>query len=207
VVRVSRPEIPSFAGAPRWTIDHADARLRTTDRMISRLPAIARRVSTRALAEPPASRLRHWLLTRTTLAGWAALDDGDLDYLARIYSPDVELTVLIDLFDLSGTHRGWPAMERFFTGGLFALGMETKIREVIDLGGPFFAVAVSQTVTGRTSGIPSQVESVNLYEIGGGVCVRQWMVTDEAEGERVLAQRLGADGFSGEGGIRTLGGP
>ena len=165
-----------------------------SDRLVSRLPAVARRVGGRATAEPRGSRLRRWLLTRVLLAGWAALDDGDLDHLARFYSPDIEMTILVDLFDLSGKHSGWPAMERFFTGSLAAWRFQTEIREVIDLGGPFVAMSTVQTVTGHASRIPFQLDFLYLYELSGGVCVRQWIVADEAEGERVLAQRLGTDG-------------
>lgn len=183
-------EAPSFTGAPRWPIDQNDVRLRMSDRLVSRLPSIGRKVGDRLVAEPRGSRLRRWLLTRLFLAGWAASDQSDLDYLGRLYTPDAQLNILVDLMDLSGTHSGWPAMERFFRNTWSVFGTQTEIQEVIDLGGPFVALSTKLSLTGQTSGITVDQGYIFIYELDDGRCARQWAVANGADGERVLTQRL-----------------
>jgi hypothetical protein len=195
---VTEPE--PFADAVRWPIDAEQIRLRLSDRLAQRLPALQRRLAPRLIADPAGSRLRRWLFTRSVTAGWAAFDGQDWDYLERIYEPGVEMTMTADMFiDTEGTFVGWPAtralLERAWDG---FNSSDQRPTEIIDPGGRHFIARVDARATGEYSGIEFQREMVNLYEFGdSGLVARQWTGNDPAGVAALLAERRLEEGANG----------
>jgi hypothetical protein len=184
---------PSFIGAPRWPIDQQSIRLRLSDRAFARLPAVMARVWDRLAVSPRGSKLRRSLLTRALVAGFVAHDQRDLAYLQRVYSPALRYDVRLDQFELlDGVYDGWDGLVRFLHAYWeIAATLDTRLLEAIDLGGPFFAARMDLRLTGDFSGLEMGADVLNLYEFDRGQVSRQWLVADEEEAERIVAQRLG----------------
>ena len=182
--------VTSFDEAVSWEIDPEDARLRMTDRVAARLPEVVRVVWRRASSEPAGSRLRRRFLSRVLRAGWAATDRRDWEYVARLYDPEVEVHWGNSFIDVPDHTHGWTglkeALERVYEAFETT---EQSPREAIDFGGPFFGVRLGTDLIGQGSGITLQEESFALYEVGDGVCVRQWYSPEQEEIEAWLSER------------------
>ena len=178
----------TLADAVRWPIDPEEVRLRLSDRAITQLPAVTRRLW-RTIAEQPAgSRLRRWLLTRVFTSGWAAIDDKDWDYVGAFYDPNVvvELSGEGIVFDWGTTH-GWDETRRRLEQTYEVLFSDQRPFEALDFGGPFCAVRIVAKLTGESSGIAMSREITIVYEIGReGRVVRQISSSDPDELEAWL---------------------
>lgn len=182
--------VTSFDEAVSWEIDPEDARLRMTDRVVVRLPELVRRVWRRMESEPAGSPLRRKFASRVLRAGWAATDRRDWKYVARLYDPNVEVHWGNSFIDVPDYMRGWAALQKALESVYEAFETtEQSPREAIDFGGPFFAARLGTDLTGQGSGISLQEESFALYEVGDGVCVRQWYSPEQEEIEAWLSER------------------
>jgi hypothetical protein len=188
-----RPEAagPSFTGAPRWPVSRDEVRLRMSDRMVSRWPGVMRAIGERVIAAPRGSRSRRRFLTRSCVAGFAAWDAREYDYLERIFAPDVRYEMRVEWFDLQGVFEGWAALREHWLGYQDVLGpIDNELTELIDVGGPYFALGVTMRAAGRTSGIDISVDLVVLCRFERGVATHYWNLPDEQTAAQVLAEHL-----------------
>jgi ketosteroid isomerase-like protein len=182
-----------FADAVRWPIDADGSRLRVSDRLVSRMPALQQRLAPRLLADPAGSRTRRWVLTRAVTAGFAATDRGDWAYLERIYEPDVVLRVAPETApDLPATAEGFDAVRAVIeTIYEIMATADTRPLEIIDLGGSHFVALNQVQGEGSYSGLEMNRAVVNVYEISTrGKAARQWSCVELATAERFYAERL-----------------
>ncbi len=169
-----------FAEAPRWAIDAAAIRLRLTDRVVARTPALQRRLGPRLLTEPAGSTLRRRLLTRALTAGWAATEQRNYAVLESLYSPDFEGYFSPEVnVDFPEHVSGWPAFQRLLDGVFEAwVAADYTLVEIIDPGGPFVVNRARISGEGRFTSIELGFEIATLYELDEVArCRRQWMTT------------------------------
>jgi hypothetical protein len=182
-----------FAEAVRWPIDAEQIRLRMSDRLVARLPGLTRRLAPRFLAEPAGSRARRWIVERALLAGFAAFDADDWDYLRRVYEPDVVYRPADDVLpDLPSRAEGFEAVRAMIDAVRDVVhALDTRPVEIVDLGGPHFAALVEHGAAGASSGISVTGRFVYLYEMSeAGRVARQWFATDPANAEAFYHERL-----------------
>jgi hypothetical protein len=177
----------------RWPIDADAVRMRLSDKLAARLPALGERLAPRLLAEPAGSRRRRWVLTRGLTAGFAATDRGDWDYLKRIYEPDVSLRIGPDVApdapELAESFSALrSALEQFYE---ITANADSRPVEIIDLGGPHFVGRIQFTSKGAYSGLAMNRQMFNLYELSArGRASRQWLCLDLETAEEFYAERL-----------------
>ena len=179
-----------FDGAVSWPIDAAAVRLRLSDRLMQRLPALTRRVAPRVLAESPGSRGRRWIFTRALAAGWGAFDRRDWAYIERMYEPDGLMLTADDVFiDLPPRADGWMEV-RHYQETLLEGFRESDARpvEIIDPGGRYIAARVEASFEGAYTGLKVRRALVTLYELSDeGLVARQWVANDVDALARFLA--------------------
>jgi hypothetical protein len=174
--QVAAQTLPDFARAVRWPIDAADVRLRMSDRMVSRLPVIARRAGDRVATMPAGSRTRRWIFTRLVTAGFAASGAEDWSYLKRLYAEDVVLRNGGGVpLDFPSRLVGWDQLQTMLTDFRDAVrGVEFRPVELLDAGGPFLGARVHIQMSGRASGAEVSQDIFSLYEFVGGRATKQW---------------------------------
>lgn len=186
-----RPE--PFADAVRWPIDADAVRLRLSDKLIARLPAITQRLAPRLLADPAGSRARRWALNRAVIAGFAAADSLDWDYLERIYEPDVRLRMTPEIGpDLPALSQGFAAL-RSVLESIYEImdNADSGPVEIIDPGGPHFVVRLQWTSKGVYSGLPMDRQMLNLYELTATAKIGlQWTCMELETAAAFFTERL-----------------
>jgi hypothetical protein len=187
----------SLADAVTWPIDDAAIRLRISDKLAARLPALTRHVSRRLVGQPAGARQRRWLLTRLVAAGYAAQDRADWAYIERFFAPDVVARfgegIPFDVERLTTGWEGWRAsLERIFDTSLF----QSRPHTVVDFGGQLFGACVEMRMMGQASGIAATEDLFSIYESRDGVVVRQWVTSSADELDGWLAERRAELGLS-----------
>lgn len=121
-----------------------------------------------------------------------AYNRGDLSFVHARAADDIEVHAAEGLLN-TGTHRGRAAFERWMQEWLEAWSdFEIEIREVDEIDARFLVVEVIQRGTGSGSGIPVEMEIVQLVEVRDGEIARLHLYTERAEAVATI-ERLTAD--------------
>jgi hypothetical protein len=172
----------SLADAVTWPVDATNARVRLGDRAATRLPAVARRVWPRVEREPAGSRLRRRLIERLLPAGFAALNAGDWDYIARLYDPEMVGRSGTGVPpDLPALAPDWASWREGCERAIAQSGLSWTPEVLIDAGGDLIGAQIRTHLTGSASGISASMTFTAMYAVREGRVVRQWMTTDDAE--------------------------
>jgi ketosteroid isomerase-like protein len=165
-------------------------KMRTLDEQLTvHAPRLYRAVARRILRLPLSSRLRGRMIGRRTMAGYHAMNRGDVDLLLAIYDPQVVVR-----FhpggpmppDLTGEHHGhdgfrelWQAWSDSWEEFRF------EPEEVIDLGE---AILVSVTLQGRgrASGIETRMPLYEVFRFRDGIIFQHEDFTDKGAAERAV---------------------
>jgi hypothetical protein len=179
-----------FDNPVRWAVDGAEARVRITDRMMQRLPALTRRLGERLVNDPAGSRLRRVMLTRGATVGWAAYDKSNWDYIGNLYAPDAVVTYFDGIFpDGPFVAHGWPEIRQSLEESAEVLRIsDQRVTEIVDYGGRFFGAAMTGAFVFDGSGIAMERPIFNAYRVGEGVVTHQWAALDEASVRNALRQ-------------------
>jgi ketosteroid isomerase-like protein len=117
---------------------------------------------------------------------------GDLDAFMALYAVDAEMTPPASWVE-SGTIVGHAAIRRFFEGLKEAWeGEDTAVMRELFRAGEEVVSRMDWRVTGRASGIHTELGITNLNTIVNGRIVRQRHFLEHAEALEALA--LGRDG-------------
>jgi hypothetical protein len=150
-------------GVPRWGA------------LLWRAPRPASAALFTALRDRPAgSPLRRRVLTDALRAGMGLMNLGEADRALRFYDPACEIHVgagfPLDAEPVSHGHAGWLAAIRLWEQ---EATLSFVAVELLDMGGPCFAVLMSVSLTGTESGAsPPPVQAVWTYTLRRGLIVR-----------------------------------
>ncbi|HEX2129044.1 MAG TPA: nuclear transport factor 2 family protein [Solirubrobacterales bacterium] len=164
----------------RTTVPRAEPGAAAKALMVS-APRPLSRATLGALARLSArSPLRRRLLVALVVTGLDVLNRRDLDALLRFYDPECEIRL----------GPGWPLdldpVQRGHAGALAILAAWDEVgelsfvpEEILDMGGPAFALLVSVRMKGAASGAdPRPLRSVWTYRLERGLIAGQTMRND-----------------------------
>ena len=118
--------------------------------------------------------------------GTEALNRGDSGFIFEHAAEDVEVHTSAGLIN-AGTYHGREGLERWLGGWLEAWSdFEIDIRRVEELHGRFLVVEVRQRATGAGSGIPVEMELVQLVDVRDGEIARIHLYTTRDEALEVI---------------------
>lgn len=102
-------------------------------------------------------------------AGFDALASGGVEALIELIPPDFELTTLPQVASEPGTYRGHDGLRRYFEEFEDAMDdVRVEPHDFHDLGDRV-AVEFTLRARGRTTGIETAIDAVQLWDVGGGV--------------------------------------
>lgn len=164
--------------------------MRTLDERITvRFPWLYQLVAKPVLRLPLRSWLRRLLLARRTMAGYHAMNRGDLDVLLAIYDPKVVVSfhsggpMPPDLTGEYHGHDGFRSLWERWLGSWQELRLEPK--EVIDAGGAIL-VTVAVSGRGRASGVATETQLHEVFTFRNGLIARHEDFTEEAAALRAI---------------------
>lgn len=122
-----------------------------------------------------------------------AYNRGDLSFVYARAADDIEVHAAEGLIN-TGTHHGRAAFESWMREWLEAWSdFEIEIRDVEEIDERFLVVDVIQRGTGSGSGIPVEMELVQMIDVRGGEIARLHLYT-ERDQALATVERLRAQG-------------
>src|SRR2546422_4092897 len=159
-------------------------RHRTLDeRIVVRLPALARRLVAAWARLPRHSRLRRAILVRRVRQAYAAANRRDFDFLLTAFDPDLEYHSGIDArpADWDAIYRGHDGYRELWRVLLEAFeDIRLDPEELLDLGDRWL-VTVKLSGHGAGSGASFSQQLFQLFTLRQGLIVRQDDFLDRAE--------------------------
>ena len=123
----------------------------------------------------------------------AAYNRGDLSFVHQRAADDIEVHGAPGLVN-AGTHHGRPAFERWMQEWLEAWSDFTiEVRGVEEVDGRFLVVDVHQMGVGSESGIPVEMEIVQLVEVHDGEVTRLHLYPERADALATLERLRAGD--------------
>lgn len=113
--------------------------------------------------------------------GFEAFNRGDWDAALEFVSEDVVWGAYLATMDGERAIFGREALRRTWESQREDLGVKVEARQIRDLGAGSVIVKLHGTGRGSASGVPVEVEYVQLWTIRGGLVVRLDNYTSEAE--------------------------
>lgn len=120
--------------------------------------------------------------------GFAAFEEEGVDGLLRFLHPDFEMTTPAGLAAEPDTYRGHEGMRRYFDS--FYEVMEDigfDVTQVEDLGGGRVLLESTLNARGRVTGIATQQEVTQVWEIEGGLARRCHVFASPEEARAAFA--------------------
>jgi ketosteroid isomerase-like protein len=125
--------------------------------------------------------------------GTEAYNSGDLSFVVELAADDIEVHADAGLVN-SGTWQGRDEFQRWMLNWQEAWSEITlDVRNVETAEDRFLLVDVGQRATGAASGIPVEMDIVQLIEAGGGEIKRFHLYTDREQALAAL-ERLRGEG-------------
>ena len=123
--------------------------------------------------------------------GTERYNSGDLSFVIELAADDIEVFAHSGLIN-SGTYAGRDEFQRWMMSWQEAWAEITiDIRQVETVQDRFLLVEVGQQAVGAGSGVPVEMDIVQLIEVGGGEIRRFHLYPDRASAEATL-ERLAA---------------
>ena len=118
--------------------------------------------------------------------GIEAYNRGDLSFVLQRASDDIEVFAHRDLLN-TGTHRGREEFETWMRNWQDAWSEITiEVRGVDAIGDSFLIVETFQRAVGAASGVPVDMDVVQLIEVGDGQIRRFHLYPDRAHAQAAL---------------------
>jgi ketosteroid isomerase-like protein len=120
--------------------------------------------------------------------GTEAYNQGDLSFVTELAADDIEVYADSRLIN-SGTFKGRDEFLRWMQNWSEAWSEVTlQVRDVQIVEDRFMLVEVFQTGVGSSSGVPVEMNLVQLFEIGGGEIKRFHLYPDREPADEALAR-------------------
>ena len=130
--------------------------------------------------------------------GTAAYNEGDLSFVIELAAEDVEVHADAALLN-SGTFQGKEEFLRWMQSWSEAWSeLALEVRGVETFEDRFMVVDVFQTGVGSASGVPVEMELVQVIEVGGGEIKRFHLYPDRAMAEATLERLRAVEASAGD---------
>jgi ketosteroid isomerase-like protein len=119
-------------------------------------------------------------------AGLEAFAEGGVDALVEMLPPEFEFTTPPELASEPGTYRGHDGVRRYFDEFYEAMDeIRVEPQQFHDLGDKV-AVEFTLHASGRTTGIETTIDAVQLWDVTGGIA-RSALICKTLEEARAAA--------------------